>query len=414
MNSSYYKISIGFLSCFLTGVCFVNAQEKPLKLVVEQITFGEKHHFFGYIGQSLTIPWNKSEKYIVAMESDFHDHMPEPDETARIIIIDTENEYKIEYLDETRAWNLQQGTMFYWNPKSPETQFFFNDRDSSGRVFTVLYDIEKRKRIKEYKFDDTPIGNGGVAPNGEYFLGINYARMDRLRPVTGYLDAYDWTIGQKAPDDDGIFLVNISTGQKDLIVSFDRLSELLDENSAELYINHTLWNRSSERIYFFARGRVADKTMKVNEACSMLKDGSELVNHKHIGGHPEWGQGNVIIGRHGNRQVLYDVVKKEIVGEIGSSGTFENPEGDISLSPNAKMFANGRSDGGNNRYTVYRMSDGANKKSSKFSRGPYTKGKLRIDPAPRWNRRSNKILVPGWIDDTRQLFIIHVDGAHVD
>ena len=26
-------------------------------------------------------------------------------------------------LDECRAWNPQQGTMFYWNPARPHTQF---------------------------------------------------------------------------------------------------------------------------------------------------------------------------------------------------------------------------------------------------------------------------------------------------
>ena len=57
--------------------------------------------------------------------------------------------------------------MFYWNPAKPETQFFFNDRDrKTGRVFCLLYDIEQARRIREYGFNDTPIGNGGVAQNG--------------------------------------------------------------------------------------------------------------------------------------------------------------------------------------------------------------------------------------------------------
>ena len=39
-----------------------------------------------------------------------------------------------------------------------------------------LYDIAKRRRGAEYKFDDTPIGNGGVAAAGSAFLAINYGR----------------------------------------------------------------------------------------------------------------------------------------------------------------------------------------------------------------------------------------------
>ena len=33
----------------------------------------------------------------------------------------------------------------------------------TGQVYTVLYDIQKRKRVREYRFDDASIGNGGVA-----------------------------------------------------------------------------------------------------------------------------------------------------------------------------------------------------------------------------------------------------------
>ena len=76
--------------------------------------------------------------------------------------------------------------MLYWNPEAPETQFFFNDRDpKTNHVFCVLFDVSKGKRVEEYRFSDTPIGNSGVAQNGGFFLGINYGRLARLRPVTG-------------------------------------------------------------------------------------------------------------------------------------------------------------------------------------------------------------------------------------
>jgi hypothetical protein len=36
-------------------------KNKKNRVIVEQITSGAVHNFFGYIGQSLTIPWNKSD-----------------------------------------------------------------------------------------------------------------------------------------------------------------------------------------------------------------------------------------------------------------------------------------------------------------------------------------------------------------
>ena len=130
-----------------------SARAAEWDVAIEQITFGPQHHFFGYIGHARTIPWNASGRYILSLRSAFQDHMPSPSEAADIVLIDTHKKNAVVVVDQTRAWNFQQGTMFYWNPKAPETQFFFNDRDAkTNQVFTVLYDIEKRKRIREYRY----------------------------------------------------------------------------------------------------------------------------------------------------------------------------------------------------------------------------------------------------------------------
>ncbi|MEA3224664.1 MAG: hypothetical protein U9Q07_01845 [Planctomycetota bacterium] len=393
------------------------AESANLGLTVEQITFGPKHHFFGYIGQSKTIPWNAGGRYILALRTGYHDHMPEPGDAADVVLIDTARTNKVVRVDQTRAWNFQQGTMFYWNPTAPETQFFFNDRDpATNRIFTVLFDVRQNKRLREFRYSDTPVANSGVAQDGSAFLAINYARMARLRPVTGYPGGFDWTTGQKAPDDDGIFIIDSQSGEKHLLVSFRRLAELVrpskpDVDEASLYVNHTLWNRPGDRIYFYLRGRVGDSTMRINVPCTIKPDGTGLTAHKtFIGGHPEWGQGPQVIGRQDDRQVLYDVDKKEIVGQIGTAEIIPKPGDDISLSPDGNWFANGfGGQGGMNYYVLLRLADGANILSRGFSRGPYRRGELRIDPAPRWNRTSDAILVPEYTDDgTRQMFIIRV------
>ena len=399
------------------------AMAGEITLSAEQITFGSQHHFFGYIGQSKTIPWNEGDRYIVSMRAGFHDRMPEPGEHADVVLVDTQNNNRVEKVDETRAWNPQQGTMFYWNPLAPRTQFYFNDRDpETHKVFAVVYDIEKRKRVKEYRFEDTPFGNSGVAPDGHAFLGINYGRMDRLRKVTGYSGAYDWTGEVQAPKNDGIFITDVSTGKKKLLVSFAQMAEAIrpiapDVDKAGLFINHTLWNRDSNLIYFFCRGGWGEpdyKSKRVNVPCTIRPDGTGLTAHAtFMGGHPEWGDGPIIIGRREDRQALYNVLEQKIVGQLGEPGVFPKPEGDISFSPDSKWFVNGYgTKDGDNRYVVYRMADRAHVQSRGFSRGGHTSGDVRIDPAPRWNRASNAILIPSWTDeDTRQLFIIRVSES---
>jgi hypothetical protein len=119
-----------------------------------QITFGPKQHFFGYIGHVRTIPWNRSGRYIVALRSDFQDRMPTADDAAEIVLLDTTKDYAAKVVERTRAWNFQQGTMLYWNPAAPETQFLFLinhtmwGRNDARIYFFVRGDFEHRD-VKE-------------------------------------------------------------------------------------------------------------------------------------------------------------------------------------------------------------------------------------------------------------------------
>ena len=403
------------LGCILCLLCSL-ALGAPFDLKIEQLTSGTKHHFFGYIGQCQTIPWNASGRYILGLEIDTIDRMPKPEEAATVILVDTQQANRILRVDKTHAWNPQQGTMFYWNPLAPETQFFFNDRDlKTGRVFTVLYDLAQRKRVREYRYEDTPIGNGGVAADGSAWLGLNYGRLARLRLVTGYPEALDWSKDEIAPANDGMFVVDVKSGEKRLLVSYRQLDAKLKARTPTLkhtglFINHALWNRNADRVYFFVRaGWSGQKGKRINTPCSIHADGTGLTLHEtHIGGHPEWAEDSLVIGRQDKKQILYDVDEKRIVGQLGTPEIFPNPEGDIALSPNGKWFVNGYKKGNKNFYVVYQRSTGVFVRSRGLDKGAYS-GDIRIDPAPRWNRSNDAILVPGIAKNgTRQMFLIRV------
>ena len=423
-----FKVDSVIITCIcllaLVSACS-KVQESAFELEVTQITHGPKHHFFGYIGQCQTIPWNGTGQYILGMEIDTITRLPKPEEAATIFVIDTYDNNKMIKLDKTYAWNPQQGTMFYWNPNAPETQFFFNDRDvQTGKVFTVIYDIKEKKRVKEYRYEDTPIGNGGVAADGSAWLGLNYGRMARLRLVTGYPEAFDFSKDEIAPDNDGIFIIDISTGKKKLLVSFAQMAEKIKETDPNLhtglFINHSLWNRNSDMVYFFARAgwdgnRISGK--RVNVPFTINSDGTGLTVHtQFIGGHPEWDEGYVMIGSAKDetgetRQVRYDVLKKEIIEYMGNPEVFPEPEGDVSLSPDANWLVNGYEDDDKkmNYHTIFRRSDGAYSREGVYNGGYTPNRDIRIDAAPRWNRSNDAILVPGKDkDETRQMFQIKV------
>ncbi|MBT3481204.1 MAG: hypothetical protein HN457_07245 [Opitutales bacterium] len=421
-------IAVFLLSSLL--LCSTQGQTAPFDLTVKQITSGKKHHIFGYIGQCRTIPWNASGRYILGLELDFIDRMPKPEDAATVFVVDTQKNNRIIRLDKTHGWNPQQGTMFYWNPNNAEHQFFFNDRDvDTGQVYTVLYDVQKRKRVREYRFDDASIGNGGVAFDGSNFMAINYGRLARLRLVTGYPEALDFSKEDIAPTNDGIFAVDIASGKKRLIVSYRQMEDVLKKHGMHsphtgLFINHTLVNRDSNRVYFFARANWTrmpgekKKGERVNVPFTVGIDGSNLTPHtQFIGGHPEWDLGNVMIGslkEDGKlEQTRYDTNTRKIIGRIGTKRMFPKPEGDIALSPDANWFVNGykpKDDSTENFFSVYHRPTGAFVRSPGIPKGVRSENRdVRIDPAPRWNRTNDQILTPGLDkNNRRQMFLIEI------
>jgi hypothetical protein len=417
------KLSPWLLIALALSVPATALAQSPLTTKIEQITHGPQHHFFGYFGHVQTIPWNGSGRYFVSLRTTFQDRMPKAEDAAEIVLLDTKNGYAERVVDRTRAWNFQQGTMLYWNPQAPETQFFFNDRDSrTGDVFCVLFDISKGasgERIAEYRFHDSSIGNSGVAQQGGWFAGINYGRLARLRPVTGYPGVRDWTVGrEKNPADDGVFKVNVATKDRKLLVSYRQLADALRSrfpsvDEQELFINHTLWSRQDSRLYFFARADFNDRAKRIDAPFTIRADGTELTQlAEHIGGHPEWESDTRLIGARGKEQVLFDVIAQKVTGTIGTAETFPNPGGDIALSADGKLFVNGHGERGRNFYTIFRRTDGAIARTAGFDQGGYTSGDLRIDPSPNWNREGTKLLVVA-VDEkkTRQIFLIGIQQS---
>jgi len=402
----------------------------PVSISVEQITRGPQSHNFGYIGHAVTIPWNATGRYIVSLRIGFHDRMPKPGETADVVLIDTQDGNSVTVVDRTHAWNLQQGTMLYWNPSAADRQFLFNDLDpATGAVFTVLYDIQEKRRLHEFRFTAPAIGNGGVDPNGRFFAGINYGKITASREVIAYAGAKDDLAAGATnpaspanPENDGLFLVEPAlNGKRKLILSYAKLAEFLfadekvrgdlgDPQKYPLYVHHTLWNRTGEWIMFVVRGR---QDMRPNIGCVVRSDGTGLRRITYVG-HPEWGIGSLLIlpNKAEKRFDLYDVATEQYAGKLGDEGTFPDPIDDNALSPDGRWFVGSRRTKSIECvYTLHRLSDGLTVESPPIK----TKaggGVVRVDPAPRWNRTSDALLVPGLTDDgTLQLFVIKMKSG---
>lgn len=418
----------------LTSPIFARGEHR-----VEQLTHGPRHHFFGYDGHQRTIPWSGDGRRILALETTFQDRMPRGyQDAAAIVLIDPETK-EVTPVAETRAWNFQQGTMLYWNPDNPAEEFFFNDRRADNKVFAVLFNARTGVR-REYTFPDMSIGNGNVAPGGGKFAAFNYGRVHRK--VVSYPGSYNFTAGQGHPENDGLFVVDVTSGKARLIASYRQIYEQLKDQFPELsrppvgiynqlFINHTYWTREGDRLWFVARWfREDSDTVFYTEGFTVRADGTQLRHSPVKLSHPDWevpprmlAGGNEVPGtppgpdgKPRRYHVIYDTDAHEY-RELVDPDFFIDP-GEPAFSPDMHWLAsteNGNDERGRvRRLVVYNRQTRTGFKLPYFPielpNAPKVDNPLRIDMPPRWNRDGTKLLFEALAEDgTRQLFVAHLD-----
>ncbi|MDX2149632.1 MAG: hypothetical protein SFV54_02780 [Bryobacteraceae bacterium] len=378
---------------------------------VRRLTSGPKHHFFGYYGIP---PWNRSGSLMVCLESDFQDHLPQPEEAARIGTVDPRTG-TFRAVTETHAWNLQQGAMLHWNPLKPETEFLFNDREGE-RIVSAAYDLKTQKRRL------LPRAINGVSANGRYGLCLTYGRLTRLRPVVGYVGAVDPNPDVAHPDNDGVYVMDLESGSSRLVVSIGEVYRRLVKDHPELrkrhmWFNHTVFNRDSTRFFFLARCWTPEKRLE-SAMFTAAVDGSDLRLVVPFGrgvSHFEWRSEQEIMATFrvdGTvRHVLFTDGKDDyrVVG-----AEFLKGDGHCSFAPDREWMVTDANVGLEKQLMIYnvRTREGVRLGSFPMGEQRYMSGDVRCDLHPRWNRTGEAICVDALDPEsgTRQLWVVELAG----
>jgi hypothetical protein len=401
-------------SCFLSCNRISNSN---IKFSVKTLTKGPKHHFFGYYG---ICPWNKSEKYLLALENPFQDHMPKPDESANIGLVDAITG-KFVKITETLAWNFQQGAMLHWNPINSEEEIIFNDREEEQIVSKILNINTGKERI-------LPRPVNGVSHNGKYALSLTYGRLGRLRKVVGYEAAVDPYPNDPHPKNDGVFVMNLETGETNLAVSIDRVHQLLIKNHPDLpelnerhlWFNHVVFNKSDTRFFFLVRTRKPSGSLETG-MCTVNTDGTDLIETIPYGygvSHFEWRNDREIVatfnmeGDRGTPHYMF-VDGSNNYRRIGKG--FLDYNGHCTFGPNPDWLV---TDPGDEKVEKARSLRLYNVKTDErivlgvYPLDNFRSGNLRCDLHPRWNRSGNEICFDAieQKNGTRQLHLASLKG----
>ena len=114
---------------------------------------------------------------------------------------------------------------------------------------------------------------------GRAALGLNYARMYHCRSVVGYANDRDPATLPIAPEDDGLYRIDLASGRADLVVSHAQAihaAALPEPPSGLVWFNHVMFNTDGSRVMFLCRMRRAGGQGLRTSLWTVRPDGSEL------------------------------------------------------------------------------------------------------------------------------------------
>ena len=209
-----------------------------------------KHIYFGYYDKS---PLDKGGNRLLCLRSSFADRLPEVDDVAEIGYWDIQK--KIFYrLGETRAFNFQQGCMLQWLGPDYARHIIYNDREDD-RFVSIILDIETQER----KVIPFPVYT--VHPSGKYAVSVDFERHYFPRRSYAYAGIERSDKNQRVVEGDGLYCVDLETGDVNTIVTVHKMLErnhLSSMDGGVTYLEHAMFSPTGNRFIFYHRWELED------------------------------------------------------------------------------------------------------------------------------------------------------------
>lgn len=291
---------------------------------IRAITKGPRHHWFGYYDK---LQFDPSGRFVLGMEVDFEHRSPRPDDVIRLGMVDLHDGDRWTEIGQSSAWNWQQGCMLQWRPGHAD-EVFWNDRQDGQFVCHILnVQTGKRRTLPAPVYAASPDGRYGVAPD--------FRRINDMRPGYGYCGLPDPYAADNAPDQTGIWHVDMETGASRLIVPYAAMlevpSRLGDIGIMKHWFNHLLWGPTGERFEFLNRWRGPGTVGLPTRMFTVRPDGSDIRIVDGYGkmSHFIWRDPAHILGwswhpSHGNAFYLYQDDGREEPQAVGLGVMTEN------------------------------------------------------------------------------------------
>jgi hypothetical protein len=224
---------------------YTNMRSSKL-LCGNKVTCDNLETFFGYYDKS---PENETGEFLIYQITQKSHEYPSPQKKVQVVLQNV-NDGKCTYFD-TRAYNWQQGAKLMWVDKY---KFIFNDYDFKNNIYiSKLVDALSLKIVCEYDF---PIYDSG----SEFAYTLSFEKLLEVRPDYCYRNIRDKNCLSNI-EDDGIFLCNLNTNSKELIISISNIIELhynKTMDQAKHWFNHIMIGPKKDKFIFLHRWESSD------------------------------------------------------------------------------------------------------------------------------------------------------------
>jgi hypothetical protein len=407
INSAWSRRRL--LSGLAVAPWLLSARSARAAAPVRALTKGPKFHWFGYYDKWQFDP---TDRYVLGMQVDFEGRQPLANESIRLGMIDLQDGDRWIELGTTSAWNWQQGCMLQWLPGSM-SEIIYNDRESDGYVSRILDTTTGQSRTL-----DGPVY--GVSPDGKLAVAPDFRRLEERRPGYGYAGLADPNSAQGAPDNAGIWQVDLVTGAQSLLRSFADVVAIPHPtpfpNDAVHWVNHLLFAPDGKRFVFLHRWSSSAFSGWKTRMITMNADGTEpyVLNPADMTSHFIWrdpehilawakgptGQNKFHVFRDRTNEV--SVIGDGVLTQDGHCTYLPRRRNEWVLNdtyPDAKR---------QQHVHLFHIPTGEVTTLGRFDSPSQYTGPWRVDTHPRFSRDGTKVVIDSPHAGGRQLYVIDV------
>jgi hypothetical protein len=303
---------------------------------VRVITRGPKFHWFGYYDK---LEFDPTNRYVLGQEADFEHRQPTAADSIAVGMVDLQDDDRWIELGRTWAWCWQQGCMLQWVPGS-ESEVLWNDREGGRFVCRIL-------DTKTGKLRTIPSPIYALSPDGKTAVSCDFSRLNDTRPGYGYAGVPDPYFNDPAPEQSGIYHVDLATGDQQMLFSLAEIASYgvrkASMKDAKHKFNHLLVNPDGTRFEFMHRW--SGPNGRETRMFTAGLDGSELrlIDDNGLTSHFIWRDPHHLLAlsrqpSHGVRFYLFEdrgEGKVEVVGENAMTA-----DGHVTYLPGGEWILN--------------------------------------------------------------------------